>query len=106
MGADWFPHRVFPYVWRHYVRSFASRLAALDVALEQNAVWTGSILTTLQFGIDPRRIAHGRERIGLLTIEDLRDTFRKYFPANRRTVISLLPEGTSEPGTVLPRAGP
>jgi len=78
----------------------------LDVALQQNAVWTGSILTTLQLGIDPRRIAHRRERIGLLTIENLRDTFRKYFPADRRTVISLLPEGTSEPGTVPPRAGP
>ncbi|HYJ31845.1 MAG TPA: insulinase family protein [Candidatus Binatia bacterium] len=64
----------------------------LDVALQQNGVWTGSILTSLQLGIDPRRIAHRRERIGLLTIENLRDTFRKYFPANRRTVISLLPE--------------
>lgn len=64
----------------------------LDVALQQNGVWTGSILTSLQFGIDPRRIAHRRERIDLLTTENLRDTFRKYFPANRRTVISLLPE--------------
>jgi hypothetical protein len=27
-----------------------------------------------------------------LTTENLRDTFRKYFPANPRTVISLLPE--------------
>lgn len=64
----------------------------LDVALQQNGVWTGSILTSLQFGIDPRRIAHRRERIDLLTTQNLRDTFRKYFPANRRTVISLLPE--------------
>jgi len=65
----------------------------LDVALQQNGMWTGSILATLQFGIDPRRIAHRRERIGLLTTKNLRDTFRKYFPANRRTVISLVPEG-------------
>jgi zinc protease len=64
----------------------------LDVALQQNGTWTGSILASLQLGIDPRRIAHRRERIGLLTTENLRDTFRKYFPANRRTVISLLPE--------------
>jgi len=78
----------------------------LDVALQQNAVWTGSILTSLQFGIDPRRIAHRRERIGLLTVENLRDTYRKYFPPNRRTVISLLPEGSSEHGTVAPPAGP
>jgi zinc protease len=70
----------------------------LDVALQQNGVWTGSILTSLQFGIDPRRIAHRRERIDLLTTENLRDTFRKYFPANRRTVISLLPEAAADPG--------
>jgi zinc protease len=70
----------------------------LEVALQQNGVWTGSILTSLQFGIDPRRIAHRRERIELLTTENLRDTFRKYFPANRRTVISLLPEAAAEPG--------
>jgi zinc protease len=69
----------------------------LDVALQQNGVWTGSILTSIQFGIDPRRIAHRRERIDLLTTENLRDTFRKYFPANRRTVISLLPEATAAP---------
>jgi len=71
----------------------------LDVALQQNGVWTGSILTSLQFGIDPRRIAHRRERIDLLTTQNLRDTFRKYFPANRRTVISLLPEASASGGT-------
>ena len=70
----------------------------LDVALQQNGMWTGSILASLQLGIDPRRIAHRRERIALLTIGNLRDTFRKYFPANRRTVISLLPEEGAGPG--------
>jgi zinc protease len=70
----------------------------LDVALQQNGVWTGSILTSLQFGIDPRRIAHRRERIELLTTGNLRDTFRKYFPPNRRTVISLLPEASVRDG--------
>ena len=66
----------------------------LDVALQQNPTWTGSILVSLQFGIDPRRIAHRRERIGLLTTENLRDTFRKYFPPNRYTVITLVPEAS------------
>ncbi len=63
----------------------------LEVALQQNGTWTGSILTCLQVGIDPRRIAHRRERIDLLTAENLRETLRKYFPLDRRTVISLLP---------------
>ena len=64
----------------------------LEVALQQNGTWTGSILSCLQLGIDPRRIAHRRERIDLLTRENLRETFRKYFPLDRRSVVTLLPE--------------
>ena len=64
----------------------------LDVALQQNPSWTGSILTCLQLGIDPRRIAHRRERIDLLTVDNLRDTFREYFPMERRTTVTLVPE--------------
>ena len=33
-----------------------------------------------------------RERIDLLTRENLRETFRKYFPLDRRSVVTLLPE--------------
>ena len=70
----------------------------LEVALQQNGTWTGSILTCLQLGIDPRRIAHRRERIDLLTPANLKDTFRKYFPLDRRTVITLLPEAAAGAG--------
>jgi zinc protease len=70
----------------------------LEVALQMNGTWTGSILYSLQAGIDPRRIAHRRERIDLLNRDNLRDTFRKYFPLERRTVITLLPE-TGAAGT-------
>ena len=70
----------------------------LEVALQQNGTWTGSILTCLQLGIDPRRIAHRRERIDLLTPENLKATFRKYFPLERRTVITLLPQAASGAG--------
>ncbi len=67
----------------------------LEVALQQNGTWTGSILSCLQLGIDPTRIAHRGERIDLLTVDNLRDTFRKYFPLDRRSVITLLPETTT-----------
>jgi len=66
----------------------------LEVALKQNGMWTGSILASLQSGIDPRRIAHRRERIDLLSRDNLRETYRKYFPLDRRTVITLLPATT------------
>ena len=71
----------------------------LEVGLQQNGYWTGSILSNLQFGIDPRRIAHRRERIESLTIGSLHETYRKYFPLDRRTVLTLLPETTTGAST-------
>ncbi len=64
----------------------------LEVSLQQNSFWTGAILTALQLGIDPRRIAHRRERIEALTPEALHATYRKYFPLDRYSVVTLLPQ--------------
>jgi predicted Zn-dependent peptidase len=62
------------------------------VALKQNATWTGSLQAIHTYGWDPRRIAKRRERIDLLTPENLRASFRKYYPLDRYTVLTLLPE--------------
>ncbi len=64
----------------------------LEVALKQNATWSGSLQAVHMYGFDPRRIAKRRERIDLLTPENLKDTFRKYYPLDRYTVLTLLPE--------------
>ena len=64
----------------------------LEVALKQNGTWAGSLQTVHMFGWDPRRIAKRRERIDLLTTENLKATFRKYFPMDQYSIISLLPE--------------
>jgi len=64
----------------------------LEVAMKQNATWTGSLQTVHMFGWDPRRIAKRRERIDLLTPENLKESFRKYYPLDRYTVLTLLPE--------------
>ncbi len=63
----------------------------LEVSLEQNGYWEGSILSCLELGIDPLRITHRRERIDALTRTGLHDTFRKYFPLDRYSVVSLVP---------------
>jgi zinc protease len=68
----------------------------LEVALKQNAVWTGSLQTVHMLGWDPRRIAKRRERIDLLTTENLKTTFQKYFPLDHYTVITLLPEAAAD----------
>jgi zinc protease len=64
----------------------------LEVALKQNAFWTGSLQTMHSLGWDARRITKRRERIDLLTTENLKVTFQRYFPLDRYTVVTLLPE--------------
>jgi zinc protease len=66
----------------------------LEVGLKENGFWSGSLLTLHLLGWDPLRILKRRERIDLLTPDNLRATFAKYFPPDRYTVITLLPETT------------
>jgi zinc protease len=68
----------------------------LEVSMKQNAFWTASLQTIHTLGWDPRRIARRKERIELLTTENLKETFRKYFPLDRYTVITLLPEAAAD----------
>ncbi len=64
----------------------------LETSLKQNGFWTASMQTMHLLGWDPRRIAKRRERIDLLTRDNLHDTFRKYFPMDHYSVIRLEPE--------------
>ncbi|HKQ57387.1 MAG TPA: insulinase family protein [Candidatus Eisenbacteria bacterium] len=64
----------------------------LEVGMKQNGTWTGSLQTMNLFGWDPRRIAKRRERIDLLTPENLKESFRKYFPLDHYSILTLLPE--------------
>jgi zinc protease len=64
----------------------------LEVSSERNQYWMGSIQTSLMFGIDPRRVAKRRERIDLLTAENLKQTYQLLFPKDHYTVVSLFPE--------------
>ncbi len=68
----------------------------LEVAMKQNAFWTGSLQTVHMLGWDPKRIAKRRERIDLLTTENLKATFQKYFPMDRYTIITLLPQAAAD----------
>ncbi|MGH7731193.1 MAG: M16 family metallopeptidase, partial [Candidatus Eiseniibacteriota bacterium] len=81
----------------------------LEVAMKQNATWSGSLQTVHVFGWDPRRIAKRRERIDLLSPENLKESFRAYYPLDRYSVLTLLPqaegggkEGGAKEGGVKP----
>jgi zinc protease len=77
----------------------------LETADKQNGYWVGSLQTSHQLGWDPKRILKRRERIGLLTVENLRETYRKYFPPDRYTVLTLLPEAGSGTRTSRSKVG-
>lgn len=68
----------------------------LESGLKENGYWLGALQIMNQLGWDPRRLARRRERIDLLTTSDLKETFRKYFPLDRYTVVTLLPESGSQ----------
>ena len=64
----------------------------LETAMRQNAYWLNSLQAVHLLGWDPRRIAARMERTASLTPADIHAAFRKYFPADRYTVVTLLPE--------------
>lgn len=64
----------------------------LETAMKQNAFWMGSLQTVHMLGWDPASITRREERIQKLTPEILHDVFKKYFPVERRTVVTLTPE--------------
>ena len=74
----------------------------LETAEKQNGYWLGSLQTVNVLGYDPVRIAMRRERIEGLTREDLHQAFLKYFPLDRYTKITLLPEAAPDTGQVAP----
>jgi zinc protease len=67
----------------------------LETSYKQNGFWLGALQTAHLLGWDPASIAHRAERTDRLTPENIHDAFRKYFPADRNTVMTLMPEKTA-----------
>ena len=59
--------------------------------LRQNGYWLGRFQAVNMWGQDPSIIAKRLERINALTPAMVQEAFKKYFPSDRRTVITLLP---------------
>jgi zinc protease len=64
----------------------------LETAMKQNSFWVGSLQTVHMLGWDPLSITRRQDRIEKLTPDVLHDMFRKYFPLDRHTVVTLKPE--------------
>jgi zinc protease len=67
----------------------------LETSMRQNAYWLNSLQTIHLLGWNPLRIAARMERAASLTRENVHAAFTTYFPENRYTVVTLLPETAS-----------
>ena len=75
----------------------------LQTSLKQNGYWVNSLQAMHQLGRDARKIPQRLERADSLTPENVHESFRKYFPSDRYTIITLIPETAAQPA---PAAAP
>ncbi|HQZ39272.1 MAG TPA: insulinase family protein [Vicinamibacterales bacterium] len=64
----------------------------LETNARQNQYWVGSLQTVHEYGWDPTGILRRPQRTDSLTPELLHGVFKKYFPMDRYTVVTLKPE--------------
>ena len=64
----------------------------LETSLRQNGYWLNSLQAVHILGRDPRRIPQRSERTDSLTKDNIHAMLQKYFPLDRYTVLTLMPE--------------
>ncbi len=73
-------------------RAKESARRGYETALRQNPYWMQRLRSVHMLGRDPAEILTRVERINAVTPAVVQETFKKYFPIDRHTVITLLPE--------------
>jgi zinc protease len=66
-----------------------------ETALKQNDYWLGRLETIHLFDRDPHEIVTRGQRIDAITPQGLQEAFKKYFPADRSTVVTLVPSAAA-----------
>lgn len=64
-----------------------------ETALRQNGFWLGRLQSAKLLGRDPMLILQRQQRIAAVSQENVQEMLRKYFPLDRYTVVTLMPEG-------------
>jgi zinc protease len=72
-------------------RAKESARRGYETALSQNTYWLRRLQTIHMLGGDPRDLLTRRERIDAVTPAVLQETFKKYMPLDRYTVVTLVP---------------
>jgi len=73
-------------------RAKESARRSYETSMKQNPYWMGRLQSAKLLGRDPKLLLTRLERIDAVTPAILRDIFKKYFPMDRYTVVTLLPE--------------
>ena len=67
----------------------------LQESYKRTTSGSGSLQTAAILNRDPKRIALRLERAESLTTENIHAAFKKYFPADRYTIVTLAPEAAA-----------
>jgi zinc protease len=65
-----------------------------ETALKQNSYWLGRLESVNLLERDPAEILTRNERIDAVTPQVLQEMFKRYFPADRSTIVTLVPAPT------------
>ena len=68
-----------------------------ETALKQNDYWLARLQSIKMFGRDPGEILTRPKRIDAVTPQILQEVFKRYFPAERSTVVTLVPAASAQP---------
>jgi zinc protease len=82
------------------LRAKESAKRGYETALRQNGYWLRRLEASRQFGTNPSDILTRPQRIEAVSPASIADAFKKYFPLDRYTVVTLVPE----PGAATPVA--
>ena len=69
----------------------------LQTSMRQNRFWLNSLHGMHLLQRDPLRILHRAERADSLSQANIHAVIRKYFPLDRYTVVTLMPETETKP---------
>lgn len=63
-----------------------------ETSIRENGYWLSRLQSAKMLGRDPLLILQREKRIDAMTRENLHEVFKKYFPLDRYTVVTLVPE--------------
>ena len=73
-------------------RAKESARREFETSMKQNGAWLGRLQVSKLLDRDPMLILERPKRIDAITRDVLHETFKKYFPLDRYTVVTLMPE--------------